>query len=637
VAYQNHSRTIPLWAKMLVTFVGLAIAAEAGNLLSLQHSFSTVWPPAGLLVAMLLISERRDWPGLIGAALAANFASDLFHDRQLVASLGFATSNSVEAILGALLVSGSVGMRPRLETLRQNLAFTLLGGVVAPLFGALMGMVVVVLLNPGSDPFTVWYTWFIGDALGVILIGSMVLSAVGRFDEWREGGGERSVRNRLRPLFVSLIIAIPFSVISYLVLSPLGGGTPWKFLTSPGMLACGLVGSPVGAALGFFLIATSGMVGMVRAVGASETMSAATAVQVFQAQAFFVVWGVCVMALSGVIAENRRHISEAQDAAERFKMLFDSMREGVAHSRIVRDSEGQPVDWVVMRANAAYSKVTGIPSPIGRRISELMPSLLASNPEMLETFAAVAESGTHRTVDSYVAQLDRVVSVSVTSPARGEFLSVIEDSTERIEAERALEKSNSQLEKMVYDVAAAMGSVVEARDLYTQGHQIRVATLARLIGAEMGLAADALDELAMAALLHDIGKLRVPAEILNKPGKLSVAEMMLVQEHPAQGYETLRHIDFRWRIADIVLQHHERLDGSGYPSGLRGERILLAARILAAADVIEAIASHRPYRPALSVEAGVAEIVAHPELYDADVAAACQRLLDSGAIDFSRG
>lgn len=634
VAYENHARTIPLWAKLLIVFLGIGLAAEVGNLLSVQHMFATVWPPAGLLVAMLLISEKRDWPYLLAAAAAAFVASDLLHDRQLVVAAGFAATNLTESILGALLVTGTVGMRPRLRTLRQNLAFTLLGGLVAPFFGGLMGMIVIVLSAPGADPFTVWYTWFIADALGVILVGSLVLSCVGRWDTYREDP-DPSLRKTLRPVLLSIVVAIPFSIVSFLVLSP-NGGTPWKFLTSPGFAACGVLGGPVGAAAGFALITVSGLVGMVRVLGTTQTASAVVATQVFQAQAFFVVWGVCAMTLAGVIAENSTHVAEAREAAERFKMLFDSMREGVAHSRIVKDIEGRPVDWTVLRANASFTRVTGIADPVGRRASDLLPGLLTGNPEMLEAFAEVSESGEGRILETYVTALGRVMTVSVTSPSRGEVLEVIEDSTERVRAEQALEESNARLEKMVYDVAEAMGSVVEARDLYTQGHQIRVAMLARLIGAEMGLPGDELDELAMAALLHDIGKLRVPAEILNKPGRLSPAEMNLVQEHPLQGYETLKHIDFRWRIADIVLQHHERLDGSGYPDGLRGDRILLPSRILAAADVIEAIASHRPYRPALSVEAGVAEIVDHPDLYDAVVAGACQRLLARGAIDFSR-
>ena len=186
------------------------------------------------------------------------------------------------------------------------------------------------------------------------------------------------------------------------------------------------------------------------------------------------------------------------------------------------------------------------------------------------------------------------------------------------------------MEKMVHDVAEAMGSVVEARDAYTQGHQVRVAGLALKIAREMGLSETMFDEISLAGLLHDIGKLRVPAEILTKPGTLSTAEMSLIREHPAQGYEILRHIDFPWPVAEVVRQHHERCDGSGYPAGLHGEEIMLSARILAVADVVEAMASHRPYRPALGLAKAIEEIASYPERYDPDVLAACKRLYERG-------
>ncbi len=148
----------------------------------------------------------------------------------------------------------------------------------------------------------------------------------------------------------------------------------------------------------------------------------------------------------------------------------------------------------------------------------------------------------------------------------------------------------------------------------------------------MGLTDDALNEISMAGLLHDIGKLRIPAEILTKPGVLSVAESALIREHPDQGFEILSHIEFPWPVAEIARQHHERLDGSGYPRGLSGAEIMLPARILAVADVVEAMASHRPYRPAVGLDQAIEEISSHPEQYDSQVVAACVRLYDRGAI-----
>jgi HD-GYP domain-containing protein (c-di-GMP phosphodiesterase class II) len=169
--------------------------------------------------------------------------------------------------------------------------------------------------------------------------------------------------------------------------------------------------------------------------------------------------------------------------------------------------------------------------------------------------------------------------------------------------------------------------VVEMRDPYTAGHQKRVAGLARAIGEELGLPADRRDGLHTAGLIHDLGKISVPAEILSKPSKLTAIEFSMIKVHPQAGFDILKSIEFPWPVARMVLEHHERLDGTGYPGGLRGEDILLESRILAVADVVEAISSHRPYRPALGIEAALDEIeVRRGIFYDAAVVDACRRL-----------
>jgi len=201
-----------------------------------------------------------------------------------------------------------------------------------------------------------------------------------------------------------------------------------------------------------------------------------------------------------------------------------------------------------------------------------------------------------------------------------------EEHEELSRSDANLRESNAQLKAMIRDVAETMGSIVEARDPYTQGHQVRVAKIADAIAAEMGLSGDDLACIQMAGLLHDIGKLGIPAEILSKPGTLSDAEFSLIREHPTRGHDFLGNIVFPWPIADIILQHHERCDGSGYPGGLKREETMVEARILAVADVLEAMSSHRPYRPALGSEAAFAEIVDHPERYDRDVARAVAAL-----------
>jgi putative nucleotidyltransferase with HDIG domain len=172
-----------------------------------------------------------------------------------------------------------------------------------------------------------------------------------------------------------------------------------------------------------------------------------------------------------------------------------------------------------------------------------------------------------------------------------------------------------------------MVSAIEARDPYTAGHQIRSANLARCIAAEMGLPQEKIEGLRMAGSIHDIGKLSIPAEILSKPTKLTSLEFSLIKEHARMGYEMLKDVESPWPLAEIIYQHHERMDGSGYPRNLKGDEILMEARILGVADVVESMASHRPYRPSLGIEAALEEIAKNRgTLYDDAVADACLRL-----------
>jgi PAS domain S-box-containing protein len=165
-----------------------------------------------------------------------------------------------------------------------------------------------------------------------------------------------------------------------------------------------------------------------------------------------------------------------------------------------------------------------------------------------------------------------------------------------------------KLRKNLAGTIQAMAMTVETRDAYTAGHQRRATNIARAISQEMHLEDDQVDAIRMAGVIHDLGKISVPAEILSKPGEISDVEFSLIKKHPETGYNILKEIDFQWPIADIVLQHHERVDGSGYPNGLQGEDILLEAKIIGVADVIEAMASHRPYRPALGIKEAFEEI-----------------------------
>jgi putative nucleotidyltransferase with HDIG domain len=201
------------------------------------------------------------------------------------------------------------------------------------------------------------------------------------------------------------------------------------------------------------------------------------------------------------------------------------------------------------------------------------------------------------------------------------------DIVERRKAEAELQQTLESLRKSFGTTIQVMVSAVEMRDPYTAGHQVRTADLARAIATEMGLPKDKIDGIRMAGSIHDIGKLSIPAEILSKPTKLTDTEFNLIKDHSQSGYEMLKNVESPWPLAEIVYQHHERMDGSGYPRNLKGDEIIIEARIMAVADVVEAMASHRPYRPGLGIDAALAEIEKNKGThYDNTVANACLKL-----------
>lgn len=198
-----------------------------------------------------------------------------------------------------------------------------------------------------------------------------------------------------------------------------------------------------------------------------------------------------------------------------------------------------------------------------------------------------------------------------------------------------IKQKHSELEKAMDGVVHAMSLVVESRDPYTAGHQRRVAELAQAIAREMGLSEWQVMGMHIAGLLHDVGKVAVPSEILSKPGKISQYEYNIIKNHSQIGYEILQRIDFPWPVTVAILQHHERMNGSGYPAGISGEDIILEAKILGVADVVEAMSSHRPYRPALGLGSALAEITKNRGvLYDPNVVDACLRLLENNESTF---
>ncbi len=197
----------------------------------------------------------------------------------------------------------------------------------------------------------------------------------------------------------------------------------------------------------------------------------------------------------------------------------------------------------------------------------------------------------------------------------------------REEVENELLTANVKLNKLLNDTVGGLVSAIELRDPYTAGHQRRVTQLAMAIAQKMNLSKDELDCIRIAAMIHDIGKINIPAEILSKPGTINQFEMELLQNHPQAGYDILKEIDFPWAIAETILQHHERINGSGYPNGLKEDEILIQAKVIHVADVVEAMSSDRPYRPALGTEKALNELNENRGiLYDEDIVDACLKI-----------
>ncbi|THB63072.1 MAG: HD domain-containing protein [Desulfovibrio sp.] len=274
--------------------------------------------------------------------------------------------------------------------------------------------------------------------------------------------------------------------------------------------------------------------------------------------------------------------------------------------RIIREDTGEPVGDVVDQVLKEERSI---------RLQE--PALLSGS------------DGIRRPVD---------VSASAIHGDNGEVLGVvlvIRDITESKNAEEALRKSLSDLRRTLEETVTALAMTTEKRDPYTSGHQQRVAKLASAMAREMGLDEELVEGIRVSALLHDIGKIYIPAEILSKPATLTSMEMGIMKTHSEVGYDILKRVSFPWPVADIVLQHHERVDGSGYPNGLRDAEILLEAKIIMVADVVEAMSSHRPYRAALGLSQALEEITRFKDSrYDGEVADICLSLFNEKGFRF---
>jgi PAS domain S-box-containing protein len=445
------------------------------------------------------------------------------------------------------------------------------------------------------------------------------------------------------------------------------------------------------------------------------------------------------------ITERKQTEAALHESENLYRSLFENMLNGFAYCQMLFEPD-QPQDFIYLKVNSSFEALTGLKDVAGKRVSEVIPGIQESDPELLETYGRVASTGNPERFETYVKALKMWFSISVYSPGKEYFVAVFDviterkrvekelrlkekmldgasdsiflhdvdghftyvneaayktrgyekeellaknifalptpeyaairdkrlrellgkgevifesahfrkdgsimpveiqarvfdlddrplilsaarDITERKQAETQVRQGLDSLHQALQGTVMALANTVEIKDPYTAGHQRRVAQLSCAMARELGWPPDRIEGMQVLCFLHDMGKIAVPAEILNKPGKINPTEFSLIKVHPQVGYDILKDIAFPWPVAQGVLQHHERLDGSGYPSGLTEGEITPEAKILAVADVVEAMASYRPYRPALGIDRALKEITDNKgKLYDPQAVEVCVRL-----------
>ena len=323
------------------------------------------------------------------------------------------------------------------------------------------------------------------------------------------------------------------------------------------------------------------------------------------------------------------------------KGYYEKIGSLIPDAFIIADDEGRIIFW-----NKAAEKIFGYSSEEVLN-NDLLGILIPSEYHKVfkEGFARFKKTGE----GSVVAKISEFntkkkngtefpIEISLSSiKANKKWYSVaiIRDVSERKKMEKNLIQSHQRLEEMLNNTVNALVKIIELRDPYISGHQKRVSILALAIARELGFPEREIERIKVAALVHDIGKISVPTEILSKPDKLAEIELSLIKTHSHTGYDILMNINFPWAVEEIVLQHHERIDGSGYPRGLKDNEILIEAKIIAVADLVEAMSSHRPYRPALGIKKALEEISQNCGiLYDPKVADTCLMLFREKNFEF---
>src|SRR3989338_4249054 len=334
-------------------------------------------------------------------------------------------------------------------------------------------------------------------------------------------------------------------------------------------------------------------------------------------------------------------LAQLQQALHQSEDQFQALTQSATDAILGMDEGGKISIW-----NDAATKMFGYSTTfaIGRHLHELIV------PNQYRSRAAIGikhfqDSGEGEIIGKTIeltalhkddAEFPIELAVSAHKVGNGwHSTGIIRNITTRKQTELKLQTINERLRAGLTSTIQVVSRAAEARDPYTAGHQLRVSRLAREIAQEMGLDSDRVEGIRLGAQIHDVGKIQVPSELLSKLGKLSVNGFELIKEHCLNGYNILKDVEFPWPIAEISYQHHERLDGSGYPQGLKGGAICLEARIVAVADVVEAIGSHRPYRPSLGNQVALDEIATkRGKYYDPKVVDACLKIFTEKKFSF---